>query len=139
MIKWIAVLCSLCLTGCCGIGVMSFLSMENELKTDFFTKEQLLNKRGTPDKIIRISDTEEDLIYSNGVGWSGLVPYVALGLPIPVPLSIPTHSKYIKYHVISNFVQAKTEKDTKISGCFIGYVADIEGAGTGNKWMSSCD
>ena len=136
--KYLVLLCLLLLSGCCGIGVVSFKSSETKLNTDLITKEQLLDKRGTPDKIISISNTEEDIIYNNGVGWSGVVPFIAIGLPIPIPFLVPAHMKYVKYHIDNNYIQNVTMNNTKTSECFIGYLAGIEGAGTGN-WSSGCD
>jgi hypothetical protein len=138
MLRIVTVLCSLFLCGCYGVGVTVSGPHEGEKIETFLTKkEQLISSRGAPSKIVTISDFEEDLYYDDGLGWSGIMPYVALGLPIPVPLFIPTHFKWTKYHIKGSRVETITAKGTRTSGCYVGWDSNVEGGG--GRWEAVCD
>ncbi|MBU5636273.1 hypothetical protein KOM00_05955 [Geomonas sp. Red69] len=134
----IIVVCLL-LNGCygAGVGVFSSKTVLTD-QTSYLTKDDLLRRHGTPTKIEKIAETEEVYFYNNGLGWTGVMPYIAVFFPVPVPLMIPTRNNWDEYHLIGDRVQSKKSQITQISGCFWGYAPENEGT-MRYKWTGKCD
>jgi hypothetical protein len=129
--------CPFLLSGCYGIG-MAVFGPETEVSDQkSINKEDFIRIYGIPNKINKLSETDEVLIYNDGLGWSGIMPYISFFIPIPIPLAIPTHSKWREYYVSNSVVQKKKIRFTSESNCFAGYGIEDE-SGSPYHWMGRC-
>jgi len=121
-------LCSITLSGCFGVGV-DFLGEKNIVNNKGGTsKDDLIRIYGKPNLINKISDKEEILVYNNGLGWGGVMPYVSILIPIPVPILVPTHHNWSEYHISNNIVITETLHYTGNTNYFCGFTPEDEGS-----------
>lgn len=128
----------LLLSGCVGAG---FLVSYSSSKTDEYlkSKDELVKSQGKPIKVNRISDFEEVLVYkSDSWNWIGIMPYISIGIPIPIPLFISTGYKTFEYHVRNDMVFEIVIKQTSQKNCFTGYGL-INEASSNTKFYFECD
>lgn len=133
----IVIFCSMMLSGCFGIGAATYHSEQKTIDDLRTNKEDILMIYGAPDKIDKISEIEEIMIYNKGLGWSGFMPFVSVFIPVPIPIIIPTHIKRDEYYVINGVIKSKLEKYTEMRSCFIGTGPD--GKNMKYRWMNECD
>lgn len=86
------------LIGCVGIGGMTF-SPQSDVSQDTRSKAEIMKSYGTPSKIEKISEFEENLVYDTGLRWSGCIVIVGVVIPVPVPLIVPCGRNRTTFHI----------------------------------------
>jgi hypothetical protein len=87
------------------------------------TVEEILKKRGEPDKI-RCADEKEWWYYDRKVAWRGPVLYLII---IPIPLLVPIGRNETVYEFHNGMLTNKVVKETTVSGGSCGLLPYAEG------------
>lgn len=126
----------LLLTSCVGIGFFHESKLErnafpleykcSEINSDpcfpaHIRKEYLLKKFEKPERIEKIGNNQEKLVYKNGLGWSGF--NIMIGIPIPV--GIPTYRKYKYFYLRDDVVFRIGENYSELFGVWCGFNGGI--------------
>lgn len=143
--KFIAILSTVFLSGCVGLGVGILGNDEHNLKnphiqlskdsisstegiTPWITSEDLRRYWGPPDSVEHLSGGNEQWQYNFGRRWNGIGLLVAF---VPLPLMIPVGHEYIRFTIEEGqVVEATTKEDYWIAmyGCVASGIMHAVGA-----------
>lgn len=118
------------LAGCVGIGGMTF-SPQSSITQDTRSKAEIVKSYGTPSKIEKISEYEENLVFDSGLRWSGCIVIIGVVIPIPMPLMVPSGRNRTTFHIKNDQAVEMSSSFNKDSLCFAGYAMMNEGIGAG--------
>ncbi len=125
-VKYFSILLTLkFMAGC--VGMQSWTPQDSDF-TKFISKEELLEKHGSPDKNIH----ESTYIYTNKKNqWCGITLYAV----VPIPFMAPVCSEETKYDIKDGYVKKITIKSVRkkgvICGPFVYFISGVMGFGQG--------
>lgn len=122
----------------CGLAVGVVISKpETRIEEcKFKNKAELIQQRGIPTTVDKISELDEIYYYNADIGWTGVVPVIYALIPVPVPLLLPTRKNGYEYHIHREEIVSAKQTYTEELSCFWGYATLNEGVGY--QWLNGC-